>query len=185
MPDLHLHRSDSTTINKLFYWLKVWASARHLTMMTYIFSGHQKFVYGIFKNFMICGLEVNIEMDFIDLRYCSIDWIKVADDNVHWWTVCVYQIPQVCNNVVLVECCHPWGWRQSWTYWDVGWLCLVPALSTPAGHTFGWKPPAHLTLLSGESTVLHGGNLPRLAACCVNSICMCAIFELPDKISVL
>lgn len=36
---------------------------------------------------MICGLEVNIEMNSIGLRCFSVDGIKVAEDNVHWWAV--------------------------------------------------------------------------------------------------
>jgi len=32
---------------------------------------------------VVCELEVNIEVDFIDLKCCSVDWIKVAEDSVH------------------------------------------------------------------------------------------------------
>lgn len=57
---------------------------------------------------MICGLEVNIEMDFIDLRCCSGDWIKVAEDNVHWWAVVNIKFPKFVTmwfylNVVICE----------------------------------------------------------------------------------
>ena len=56
---------------------------------------------------MICGLEINIEMDFIELGCCSVNWTKVAEDNIHWWCFVNIRIIQVYNNVVLLECCHP------------------------------------------------------------------------------
>ena len=73
----------------------------------YIFCCHQKLVYQIIKIFMICGLEINIEMDFIELGCCSVNWTKVAEDNIHWWCFVNIRIIQVYNNVVLLECCHP------------------------------------------------------------------------------
>jgi hypothetical protein len=36
---------------------------------------------------MICGLKVNIDMDFIELGCCSGDWIKMVEDNVRWWVL--------------------------------------------------------------------------------------------------
>jgi len=57
---------------------------------------------------MICGLEVNIEMDFIELRCFSVDRIKVGEDNVHWWAVVNINFPKFVTtwfylNVVIRE----------------------------------------------------------------------------------
>ena len=40
------------------------------------------------------GLEVNIEVDFIALRCCSVDWIEVSEDNAHWWVVVNIKFPK-------------------------------------------------------------------------------------------
>jgi len=55
---------------------------------------------------MICGLD--IEMDFVDLRCCSVDWIIVSEDNVHWWAVVNIRFPKFVTtwfyfNVVIHE----------------------------------------------------------------------------------
>lgn len=61
-----------------------------------------------FKKVVICGLDVNIEMDFIDLRCCSVDWTKLAEDNVHHCAVVNIKFPTFVTmwlylNVVIRE----------------------------------------------------------------------------------
>jgi hypothetical protein len=36
---------------------------------------------------MMCGLKVDIDVDFIEFGCCSGDWFKMADNNVHWWVL--------------------------------------------------------------------------------------------------
>jgi hypothetical protein len=78
---------------------------RNQQMPMYFFCGHQKFgCVPDFQNFMTCGLKVNIETDFIEFRCCSVNGIKVAEDNVGF---CDVKILGVYNNMVVLECCHP------------------------------------------------------------------------------